>query len=302
MDRRKTMIDLGVYLLLVIGISILFYVLIIGGGGFAGSNTRRYATGLMWTPGLAALLTVWLRRIDLRSLGWGWGEWKWNTAGYLIPLFYILAAYILIWTTGAGGFADQANVDKIAESMGWQGMDNALVLIFFFLLLAFTGTITSVSSALGEEIGWRGFLTPRLVALSSFTTGSIITGLIWALWHFPLIVAADYNGGTPWWYSTLCFAIMILGMSVILTWLRLKSGSLWPATLFHTTHNMFLQIYFQGITGERGDATKYAGGEFGWALPLMTTIVAIYFWTRRGETATQAASAHIGRAATDPQQ
>lgn len=299
MDRRKTLADVGIYLLLAFGISCVFYTVIIGGGGLAGGGGagRYYITGLMWTPAVAALLTVWLRKIDLSTLGWGWGRWKWNWAGYLLPLLYVTAAYLMIWLFGLGGFADQANVDKIAGSLGWQGVDRTFVPIFYFLLLATVGIITSLGAALGEEIGWRGFLAPRLVGVAGFTAGSIVTGIIWASWHMPLLLGADYNGGTEWWYSLLCFSAMVLGISIVMTWLRLKSGSLWPCAILHAAHNLFLQGFFQPITGERGAATRYAGGEFGWAVALTVLIVSVYFWRRRHEVEAPAGAAVEARMA-----
>ena len=48
----------------------------------------------------------------------------------------------------------------------------------------------------------------------SFGRTAIVSGAIWAAWHVPLIVFADYNGGTPTWYSVLCFAIMVVAIGV----------------------------------------------------------------------------------------
>src|SRR5207245_10046572 len=90
---------------------------------------------------------------------------------------------------------------------------------------------------------------------------------IWALWHFPLIIFADYNGGTPTWYSCLCFFVMVVALGVIFAWLRLRSGSVWPAAILHASHNLFVQAFFDRVTVDTGP-TRWLTSEFGAALAL----------------------------------
>jgi hypothetical protein len=59
----------------------------------------------------------------------------------------------------------------------------------------------------------------------------------------------------------------MLGMSVIMAWLRLSSGSLWTAAVFHASHNQFIQVFFTPATSMRGTKTSFAIDEFGFALP-----------------------------------
>jgi membrane protease YdiL (CAAX protease family) len=95
-------------------------------------------------------------------------------------------------------------------------------------------------------------------------------------------VFADYNSGTPAWYGLSCFAVMVVSSSFIFTWFRLKSGSLWTAVLLHASHNLFIQAFFTPLTIDTGK-TKYFYDEFGVVLPVITLLLAIYFWSRRGE-------------------
>jgi membrane protease YdiL (CAAX protease family) len=142
------------------------------------------------------------------------------------------------------------------------------------------GFIRSCANALGEEIGWRGFLTPQLVRTRGFTGASLITGCVWAVWHYPILLFADYNLGTPGWYAISCFTVMVIGTSVIYTWFRLKTGSLWTATFLHASHNLFIQGIFTPLTGDTGP-TRYAVDEFGFVLPLVIGATAVWFWRRR---------------------
>lgn len=68
----------------------------------------------------------------------------------------------------------------------------------------------------------------------------------------------------------------------MLAWLRLRSGSLWPAALFHATHNLVIQGIFDGSTIDTGP-TKWITTEFGIGMAVVAVIVGIYFWRRRGE-------------------
>ena len=142
--------------------------------------------------------------------------------------------------------------------------------------------VGSLSHALGEEIGWRGFLVPELANNVSFTATALISGIIWSLWHYPVLIFADYNAGTATWYALLCFTVMVVGISFIFAWMRLKSGSLWTGALLHASHNLYVQAVFTPLTRNTGK-TAWFIDEFGAVLPLVAVVVAIYFWTRRHE-------------------
>lgn len=140
------------------------------------------------------------------------------------------------------------------------------------------GTISSVISALGEEIGWRGFLVSQLAKLTTFTKVAIISG-IWAFWHFPLIIFSNYNAGTPLWYVLPLFFFVAVDLSFILAWLRLKSGILWPAVLLHASSNLYLQNIFDPLSG--GNLTKYLVGETGALIVIVIMVFAFVFWMIR---------------------
>jgi len=144
------------------------------------------------------------------------------------------------------------------------------------------GLIRSISSALGEEIGWRGFLVPELSKTTSFTWTSLTSGIVWSLWHYPILIFGDYNAGTPTWYGLTCFTVMVVSGSFIFTWMRLKSGSLWTGALLHASHNLYIQAIFSPLTRDTGKTAWYID-EFGCVLPLVVLVFAVYFWSKRRE-------------------
>jgi membrane protease YdiL (CAAX protease family) len=99
-----------------------------------------------------------------------------------------------------------------------------LLFLLYLLLTGSIGMVHSIANALGEEIGWRGFLVPELFKTTGLTGTALFSGVVWALWHYPVLIGADYNAGTPTWYGLTCFTVMVLAISFIFAWMRLKIG------------------------------------------------------------------------------
>lgn len=236
-----------------------------------------YVTGAMWSPALAAFATKTIFRESICDLPWIWGAARYPWFGYAIPIIYTLPVYLVVWLGGFGGFAGMDFVKRTAEQFGWSNFSPGLTLTLFLLLTATLGLVGKTSRALGEEIGWRGFLVPELSKVVGFFGVGTISGLMWAVYHFPVLLFADYNAGTPVWYGLTCFTLMVLADSFILAWLTLRSGSLWPAAIFHGSHNLFIQSIFTPLTRDTGP-TKYIIDEFGMGLVVTTTIAAIVLW------------------------
>lgn len=241
-----------------------------------------YVTGSMWSPALAAFATKAIYRENIRELPWTWGTARYAWLGYLIPIAYALPVYLAVWVFGLGGFADQAFIKRTAEVFGWSNFPNGMTLTLFVVLTATLGLVGKMSRALGEEIGWRGFLVPELAKVVGFSGVGIISGLMWAIYHFPVLLFADYNAGTPALYGLTCFTLMVVADSFILAWLTLRSGSLWPAAIFHGSHNLFIQSIFTPLTRDTGP-TKYIIDEFGIGLVVTITIGAVLAWRKRAE-------------------
>ncbi len=227
-----------------------------------------YTLGLMWSPGIAALLTTFIFQRNLRGLGWGRGSVRYLLISYALPIAYAGVVYVLVWLLGWGALT----TENVPVGQPWPVfvLRNATLL---FLLGGFL-------PALGEEIGWRGLLVPQLAKLTSFTNVALISGAIWAVWHYPLILFADYHATAPRWFALLCFSVMVIGISFPFAWLRLKSGSLWAAAILHASHNIFVQSICDQLTRDTG-FTTYLTTEFGAGLALTAVIVAVIFWRRK---------------------
>lgn len=256
-DARRRVV---VFLALTFAVSAVFYALIIAAGTLR-ARDGLYVLGLMWTPGIVGIVTTLAFQRNLRGMGWGWGGTRYQAIAYVLPLLYGGAMYLAIWGLGLGGFST-ANIGErsLPEFVG---------------IAATLGVLLSLLTATGEEIGWRGVLVPQLARTSTLPRVALVSGAIWAVWHYPLLLFADYNnGGTPVLYGLACFTVFVVGLSFAFAWLRLRSGSFWPAALLHATHNLFIQSVFGSITTDTGP-TEFFEGEFGLFGALAGVVVAV---------------------------
>lgn len=272
---------IALFLFLTLTISTLSYLPIIR-AGTADVQSMLFVFTLMWSPGLAAILTQLIATRSLRGLGWRLGSARWLGIGYLLPLVYTLPVYAFTWLTGLGSVSAPGLFASIAKQYSSPNM--ATTVTIFLLLQLTVGMAENLLSGLGEEIGWRGLFVPELAKLTSFTNTALISGFVWATWHMPGIFLADLNGtGTPNVYAAAMFAVLIISISFPFAWLTLKSGSLWPAALLHASHNLFIYPIFERLTADT-EITPYITGEFGVGLALTSLVVAYVFWRRQRET------------------
>lgn len=279
-DQKRSRRQVGIYLLLVFAFSSLFYFLMLRAHTL-GAGTGMFVFGIMWCPALAAMATLKLNDRNLLDLGWKWPQTKYAVQSWSIPLAYATITYVIVWSTGLGGFPNGEFMGQLVPMIGLR-VSPLLSTIVYVSVTGTFGVIKSMASALGEEIGWRGFLVPQLFKSFSFTATAFISGVIWACWHFPLLIWGDYNSGTPTWFGLSCFTVMVISMSFVFAWMRLKSGSLWTGAILHASHNLYIQAIFTPMTRNTGKTAWYID-EFGAVLPIVALAFAIYFWTRRHE-------------------
>lgn len=276
----RSRVQVLTYLGIVLAFSSVFYFLILHSGSL-GNGRGLYVLGLMWCPALAGMLTLRLNGRSIADLGWKWGETKYQLRSWYIPILYASIAYAIVWIFRFGAFGNPDYFDSMAKSFH-QGGPAWVSIVLGIVLSGTYGLIRSISSALGEEIGWRGFLVPELSKTTSFTATSLISGIIWSLWHYPILIYGDYNAGTPTWYGLTCFTVLVISISFVFAWMRLKSGSLWTGAILHGSHNLYIQGIFTPITRNTGK-TAWFIDEFGCVLPLVAIAFAIYFWSKRRE-------------------
>jgi membrane protease YdiL (CAAX protease family) len=265
-DRRAAWRKIVAYICLTAVLSLPGYYLGVHHHGLTG---RQAAAVLMWGgPALSAILVRLATERSLASIGFGLNDPKWLWIAAALPLAYGLPPYLIAWGAGLADFAPSRWSTVLPYGLHVDGIMPALAAILTI------GLFDKLSRGLGEEIGWRGLLVPELLKVISFRNAALISGVIWAAWHFPLIIFADYNAaGTPVAFQLGCFAAMVVSSSFLYAWLRMRSASVWPAALLHAAHNLLVQSVFDQATVNRHGAF-YLTTEFGAGIALFTILVA----------------------------
>lgn len=238
------------------------------------------ASPLMLTVGLATVGACLLCRRDLASLGWRWGDWKYQYQSYLIPLAYVAVAHAGIWALGFGGWYDTGFVEELRAGYLLESWSDGSIIALRFVLTATVSFVLLLPGVLGEEMGWRGLLVPALAKNLRFTQVALLSGLLWSMWHWPLMFLGFYgNSETPMAYQLATFTLCLVSMSFVMAYIRCKTDSLWPAVTLHMSHNVFLQKFFSPMT-EANDATVWFADEFGLAVPLVAACLGLVYWRK----------------------
>ena len=213
-----------------------------------------------WAPAIAALLAAALtggrgavRELGVRLVRWRVG-WQWYVVVILGPAAFSLAvagAYVLL----GGSWADAAPPALREGSL--------LLLPLFLLILALT-------DGLGEELAWRGFALPRLLTRYNALVASLVLGVLWGLWHLPLVWT---EGATMYQQPVWLLLLDIMAKSVLFTWVFLHTrGSVLLAMLFHGATNLFAVSPEVSSTGDLTLPLVAAGAK--WMLVVVVVVVA----------------------------
>jgi len=237
-----------------------------------------YVGALMISPALAAFITLKMKKRPISSLPWSLKDLKYLKLSYFTPIFYVSIAYVLIWLFGFGHLINTERIKQWSDELGIAESNQTLVIIVMIFLLLTVGVIKNLGSTLGEEIGWRGFLIFELRKVMSFKSLTVVSGIIWAIYHFP-VINLMYGSGEYLLLHMSAFTVMIIGVSVILAYYTFKSNSLWPAAVYHSIHNIYIQKICTPLTISN-DNTIFWIDEYGFMIPIVTTILAVYFWRK----------------------
>jgi membrane protease YdiL (CAAX protease family) len=185
--------------------------------------------GAVWTygPALAAVCAAMVvgGRAELARLGRRIIEWQIGLGWYLIILAFPLVM-ALVETSLMAATTSSSWSNSLPSVFGEPLLSSALFLIVLVL-----------TDGLGEELGWRGFALPHMLAKNTALVASLVIGVFWAAWHLPLFWTdgAPLEGSSIW----VLFA-RLPAAAVIYTWLfQHTKGSVLAAALFHGALNLF---------------------------------------------------------------
>src|SRR5215217_3481277 len=180
----------------------------------------------MLTPMIAALIMrIFVSKEGLKgSLGLLRSP-KYYLAALLIPAAFITAVVLIMQVLGLGEFRwSEAN---------W----------FVYLMLMVIALPVTLFT-FGEEYGWRGYLLPRLLPLGEIRA-SVLLGVIWGVWHLPLLLAGLNYPGVNVWLAIIIFTFVTVALSFTYTWFYVTSGgSVLVAAVYHASTNQFSDTFW----------------------------------------------------------
>jgi membrane protease YdiL (CAAX protease family) len=204
----------------------LLAVIIISGG------ISQAKTGIGWRPSL---------RGHLRDYLFAWFG----------PFLFSVAGAALYFAIFPDQFDPALGFFTVQIPSSTQLPMSSQALLALQILLAFTAApFFNMIFALGEEAGWRGFMTPRLCDKLGNTKGLLLSGLIWAVWHWPLILFAGYEYGTGYagapFTGIAAMCLFTFAFGTALSWVYDRTGSIWAPALMHGAANATagLGLYF----------------------------------------------------------
>lgn len=245
MIERKSLIS---FLLVSFGLAWLFFLLPLA---FGNPGTPTYQTTVMicwslamWAPGIASIITTrFINKQPLSTLNMRhFGPWRIYVLAWLVPPLLAIVTGMLTLLLGAGKL--DLSFSFIRETLKAAPGETNLspsTIVAIQIALAFTfAPLFNTVFAMGEELGWRGFLLPKLMPLGQWKA-ILISSAIWGLWHAPAVVQGlNYPG-----YPVLGIAMMIVWCMLIgvgISWVYLKTQSPWAPALAHGSLNATVGI------------------------------------------------------------
>lgn len=157
-------------------------------------------------------------------------KWVWFVLGFMAPVIY--------WDLGQLVF--MAIFPETYNPAGFDAVGLPRIALLLLPISGWTTGIVGSIGALGEEIGWRTYLYPKLEELMGPVGSVIVGGIIWGIWHYPAILQGHTFGTDYWgapWSGFFVFTFSCVTMGALLYLVTKKTGSIWPAAIMHAVNN-----------------------------------------------------------------
>ena len=271
---------LAIYLAAVVVFTALFDVLII-------TFDPLWIFGRMFAPAAASVVSRLVLREGFADVSFRFGgrrTWKMIVLALVFPIIIGLVVYGVAWATGLAQFDPQPSAGLFARFAGEITSSPAMVFVIMLILTTFVGVFPNAFLGAGEEIGWRGYMLTRLID-AGVPRPVLVSGLIWGLWHIPLILEGVYVAGSSPVVSSALLMIAATSSGFVYARMRLETGSIWPAIALHGFWNSTIQGAFDpATTSSTAGATLWVG-EAGILTAIALVVAGVIFsrghWTIR---------------------
>jgi uncharacterized protein len=248
------------------------------------------ATVYMWAPGLGHILTRLLTREGAHDLylrpkfkqGWPF----WLTAWFL-PAILTLLGMLVYFAVFPAQY--DSNFTILQQALNNAASTTGRVIpitaqTYFLIQLVLAMVVSPIANSLavfGEEFGWRAYLQPKLMPLGT-RKALLVTGLIWGVWHWPVILMG-YEYGFGYWgapvVGPLLFLVFTVSLAIMFGWLVLRAGSIWPSVIAHGAINGIAALGLIAMIGKPNMLLGPAPNGLLGGLPLI--LLAVFLFINR---------------------
>lgn len=200
---------------------------------------------MMFGPMLAVLITC--KGLGQRKTGISWkikfkGHWQYILAALWVPVVLTVIGAVLYFVIFPQDFSTESYYFTLfVSTVGGTEINMGLFIALQVVFAVIIGPIINMFFAIGEEAGWRGYMTPMLMQRFGSTKGLIISGIIWAVWHWPLILLTGYEYGLGYWGApwtgALAMIVFTTALGIFLSFLYKRSECIWIPALAHGSIN-----------------------------------------------------------------
>ncbi len=254
MNKKKDTLMLWVYLFFAFApLWIAAFWYFGSGHTYEENGTQTLLTFAMLTPTVAVFVTGFLCRekipfVGENSLQLGISlkdkKWIWMLVAICLPLIY----------NDLGGWLFLAIKPECFDTTLFEtetGLDTSLMAIM--PMYSIVSAVLFSVGGLGEEIGWRGFMMPRLEKKMGIGPAVIVGGIIWGVWHYPVNYYGHNFGTDYWgepWLGFLIFTLFTIAGNAMFTLGVKKTGSVWTAAFMHAVNNGAFGVSAMFLNGE----------------------------------------------------
>lgn len=204
----------------------------------------------MYSPLLGVVIAQ--RGIKKEKSGINWGfhfkqNWKSFLTAWFLPALLTLLGAVLYFVIFPHKFDMEcgAIADMYGSMLDSDGTLSGIPLWVTVIIQGVSAVtyapLVNTFAAIGEEAGWRGYMTPLLTKWMGRGPALILSGIIWGIWHGPVIVLAGYEYGTGYagepFLGILLMCAFTTGLGIILSYFYEKTGSIWIPALMHGAVN-----------------------------------------------------------------
>lgn len=247
MPRRVPWLAVAVFLAVSFGLAWLVALPLWLDGGLANPAAGFLLPVMMFTPAAGAVAALLVQRTRPARAVRLLGLWPLRPLGRTLGMSaaavggMIVVVVLGIALSAALGLVqlDLVAFSGFAAQLTALGADPAGVpiqaVVLTQLVMLPVASVANGLFALGEELGWRGWLLPALRPLGVWPA-LLASGLVWGLWHSPVILLG-YNFGLTDWRGVGFMLVGCTLLGILLGWTRLRTDSVWPAVFGHGAFN-----------------------------------------------------------------